>query len=76
MPMLAELLLVAALAALVVGYRLYVRRSATTSAVDTPLGPVEPLARSWEQAPAQHRPFKPVYHITMGACPLSGTGNR
>lgn len=60
MPMIAGFLLVLFLGVLAA------YRYATTRRKDTGLGVIEPLVGSTERGPAQHRPWKPIYHITMG----------
>ena len=66
MPILAELSLFLLLLACYAGYKYYYASKSTSRAVETGLGPIEPMSGGWARGPAQHRPFKPIYHITMG----------
>lgn len=66
MPILAELFLVVLLLACYAGYKYYYAPKNSARAVETDLGPIEPMSGGWARGPAQHRPFKPIYHITMG----------
>lgn len=77
MPTLAELLLAAAGLAVLLAAYAYSRTSAAAATgaqtqtqmqkqTQTGLGPIEPLTGACARPPAQLRPFKPVYHITMG----------
>lgn len=65
MPMLAALFLAAVVVAAVFAYRHWHRYTLKTGSPG--LGPIEPLRGAEHEPAARHRPFKPIYHITMGA---------